>query len=605
MMRSVLAIVIASAAALVEIACNPAPATLTGHPDPPFAGEPPQDAYVFDGEPGIYGGTLVLATPDDPKTFNIVLASDTATADILWLNVFRCPVDYRNAGEKRGYDPGLCTKWEVSPDGKAWTLFLRRGVRWSDGEPFDADDVLFSYRVASDENVGCPAREIFIEGLGPEGEPLMPEAEKIDDYTVRFNLHHPNANFLDAVFNIWLIPRHKWEGAFRTGTFRETMKLTDDPAQLVSLGPFRMKEYVSGQRVVLERNPYFWKVDRKGQRLPYLDRIVFVIAKDFNAVQAKFESGEIDLMPRVRPQDYASVKRLESDSVKIQDIGLSYDAQFLTFNQNLRKNHTTGKPVIEEWKSRLFRDQRFRQAISYAIDRQGLINTVYSARGEPAYSFVSPADVASYSDDIMKYPFDPDRARSMLASLGLKDTNGDGVLEDAEGHQLEIALTTNSSNSQRVDTAAFVAANLRDIGIKAQANPVALGVVVDMVEQNYNYDAVVLGWQVNPPPGLIQTKNVLLSSGAQHYCFPQQRKPSTPWEARIDQLVHEIESSSDPAEYRRKYAEIQRIWSEQLPEINLVYARDAVAYRTRFGNLLPAALPPRATWNAEEIYIRR
>jgi len=583
--------------------------SLSGEPNPPFKGELPQDVYKYSGPPGGYGGTLALAIPDDPKTYNIVLASDTATADVLWLNVFRCPVDYRNAGYKPGdkptYDPGLCTSWDVSADAKQWTFHLRRGVKWSDGEDFNADDLMFSYDVLKDEKVESPSRDIFIEGIGEDGKPIFPDAVKVDDHTVRFDLHQANFNFLDSIFNLWLIPRHKWEGAWRTGSFRETMKLTDGPSSVVSLGPFVVKEFVTGQRVVLERNPYYWKVDSEGHRLPYLDRLVFLIAKDFNTVQAKFEAGEIDLMPRVRPQDYEAVKRLESDSIKLQDIGVSYDTNWLAFNQNLGHNDKTGKPYVEPWKLKLFRDQKFRQAISYAIDREGIANTVYSARGVPIYAFVTPGDPIWFSKDVMTYPYDPGRARQMLADLGLKDTNGDGILEDSEGHPLEITMYVNSSNSQRVDSTAFIARNLRDIGIKATPAPVAFNVTIDMIERRFDFDAVVLGWQTNPPSGLTNTKNILLSSGVQHVCFPKQKKPSSEWEARIDELTYSLESKAELSERQKIYAEIQRIWSEQLPEINIVAAREAVAYRNKFGNLLPSALPPRVLWNSEEIYQKR
>jgi ABC-type transport system substrate-binding protein len=125
------------------------------------------------------------------------------------------------------------------------------------------------------------------------------------------------------------------------------------------------------------------------------------------------------------------------------------------------------------------------------------------------------------------------------------------------------------------------------------------------MEQTFNFDALVLGWGSGVPPGPTNSKNILLSSGSQHACFAKQAKPSTEWEARVDQLVHEIESIPERAVQKQKYAEIQRIWSEQLPEINLVVQQEAVAYRNKFGNVIPSPMSPRATWNIEEIYIRR
>ncbi|MFY9556661.1 MAG: ABC transporter substrate-binding protein [Blastocatellia bacterium] len=604
-MRNIAAVVLLIAMIVAGGCRGNAPGGVTGIANPPFEGDPPQDAYIYTGETGVYGGTLVLSVPDDPKTFNIVRGSDSATADVLWFNVFRCPVDYRNGGNPPDYDPGLCTKWEASADARTWIFHLRRGVRWSDGEPFNADDVMFTYDVILDKNVDTGARDIFIEGKDENDAPIYPEIEKIDDYTVRFKLHRPNGSFLDAIYNLWLIPKHKWEQPWRTGRFSDTMNLSDDPANVVGLGPFRVKEYVSGQRVVLERNPYFWKVDSRGQRLPYLDRLVFVIVKDFNTIQSKFQAGEIDVMPRVRPQDYALVKRMEGPDVKVEDIGVSYDPNWMAFNQNTGSNPKTHKPFVERWKLRLFRDQRFRQAVSYAINREALANTVFSGRGVPIYSFVSPGDAVWYSDDIMKYPYDPDRARQLLAEVGLKDTNGDKFLEDSEGHTVEISIITNSSNSQRVETASFAAKSLQDVGIKASAVPIALGSLVDKMQSTFDFDAMVLGWQINPPPGPPNSKNIILSSGLQHVCFASQEQPSSEWEAQADKLMQEAETSPEQAQRHRAFAQVQRIWSEYLPEINLVAAREAVAYKNKFGNLHPVALPPRATWNCEEIYIKR
>lgn len=604
-MRNIVAAVVMTAMIVAAGCRGGAPNVANGTPNPPFQGDPPQDAYKYTGEPGVYGGAIVLSTPDDPKTFNIILASDTATADVLWFNLFRCPIDYRNGDDPPDFDPGLCTKWEASPDAKTWTFYLRRGVRWSDGESFNADDVIFTYKVLIDKNVLSPAREVFIEGKDENGDAICPEIEKLDDYTVRFKLHNPNGSFLDAVYNLWLIPRHKWEQPWQTGRFTSAMTVAEDPSNIVGLGPFRLKEYVSGQRIVLERNPFYWKLDSRGQRLPYLDRMVFVIAKDFNTIQSKFQAGEIDVMARVRPQDYALVKRMEGPDVKVEDLGITFDTNWIAFNQNNGTNSKSGKPFVERWKQRLFRDQKFRQAVSYAINREGLANTVFSARAVPIYSFVTPGDKMWFSDDVMRYPYDQARAKQLLAEVGLKDLNGDGFLEDSEGHTVEINLVTNASNNQRVETASFLARNLQEVGIKANAVPLAFPALVDKMQSTFDFDALVLGWQPNPPPGPSGTKNIVLSSGLQHVSFASQQQPSTEWEARADKLMQQAETAPNQAERYRLFAQIQRIWSEYLPEINLVAPIEAVAYKTKFGNLHPSVMPPRATWNAEEIYVKK
>src|ERR1044072_9564918 len=147
-------ILIAVMIALVAIsACKPgAQSVATGTPNPPFQGEPPEDAYVFQGEPGVYGGQIVLELKNDPRTFNILLASDENTAFLLQYHVNRWLIDYRNGADPPAFDSGLCKKWEVSTDGKQWTFYLRRGVRWAEDEPFTAADVLFTYDVMRDKN---------------------------------------------------------------------------------------------------------------------------------------------------------------------------------------------------------------------------------------------------------------------------------------------------------------------------------------------------------------------------------------------------------------------------------------------------------------------
>lgn len=582
-------------------ACNGKP-SLTRVPTPPFQGDLPEDAYVYRGQPGLYGGSLVLSQSTDMDTFNPITASGTSSIYILHVHVYRCPVDYRNADKQ--YDPGLCTRWEMSPDGKQWTFHLRRGVRWSDGEPFSADDVLFTYDLLRDPQVDTSLGAAFTEGKDAAGNPIYPKAEKLDDYTVQFNLHNPNVEFLDAMYNLWLVPKHKWENAWRQGKFNEVMTTGSDPKDVVSLGPYVIKEHVSGQRVVLERNPYFWKVDEKGQRLPYLDRIVFVIVPNFDAILAKFQAGEIDAMWRVRAGDFQTVKKLEGPDIVVHDTGVSCDQGLIALNLNNTSNPRSGRPYVAPWKQKIFRNQKFRQAISYAINREGLIDTIFFGRGVPLYSATAPCETQWYSDTAIKYPHDPEKARSLLDEIGLHDTNGDGVREDAEGHRVEIKVTAYSGNDQRLKIASFLGDNLKDVGISVVVDPVPFTVLLERTETTFDFDVVVAAWQSGTPPSPINTKNIILSSAAQHISFPKQKSPSTEWEAELDNLVHKLDASVDQAERKRIYGEINRIWSEQLPEINLLAEKHAVTYKSKFGNIRPSSLFAHLTWNCEEIFIK-
>src|SRR5262249_10148029 len=175
----------------------------------------------------------------------------------------------------------------------------------------------------------------------------------------------------------------------------------------------------------------------------------------------------------------------------------------------------------------------------------------------------------------------------------------------AEGHTIEVNVITNSENSQRVQSAAFIVKNLKEVGIKASSTPMSFGAVNTALQSTFDFDAILLGWRAAVPTGPSNYKNILLSSGLQHVWSPSQPAPSTEWEARIDHLVYQIQESRDEAERKRLYGEIQKLWSEQLPEIDLVAEQEAVAYKTTIGNVHPSPLPPRATWNIEEIYFKR
>src|ERR1051325_5439402 len=155
----------------------------SGTPNPPFAGDPPQDAYVFQGEPGVYGGQLVLDLKNDPASFNIITIIDENSAYLLYYHVFRWLIDFRNGGDPPDFDSGLCTKWESSPDLKQWTFYLRRGVRWSDGEPFSADDVMFAWEATTKGDTSL--RDVFKEGADADGKPIFSALETLDDQTVR------------------------------------------------------------------------------------------------------------------------------------------------------------------------------------------------------------------------------------------------------------------------------------------------------------------------------------------------------------------------------------------------------------------------------------
>jgi peptide/nickel transport system substrate-binding protein len=580
-------------------ACNSrVPARATGKADPPFQGDVPEDAYVDESEPGVYGGQLVIALPSNPKTFNPVTAASTTTLWLVGNVIYKALTDFDNKEQKD--IPSLASSWESTADGLIWTIHIRKGVRWSDGEPFNADDVMFTFQVNFDPKIPAAAADSFAQSDGSH-----PQLEKADDYTVRFHLKEPNSYFIAALNDVFLVPKHKLEGVYKAGALSQALQLNTDPKDVVGLGPYRLVTYTPDQRVVVERNPYYWKVDKKNQRLPYIDRVTFLIVPDNNTWALKMESGEIDMHQYVQP---TSVEQIKQDEKKgnytVQDLGPSLAPTYLAFNREPGKNKD-GRPRVDPIKLKWFSDVKFRQAISYAIDREAMVRTVFGGRGIPAYSFESPANKVWYTDDIPKYPYNPDKAKELLKDIGITDRTGNGMLEDSDGNQIKFNLITNSSNDTRVNAGNSIKDSLAKIGIEVNFQPIDLNAFHTILESTHEFDAAVGNWDAAVPPDPVGAKNVLLSSGSLHVSFAEQKIPATDWERKIDENINLCARTADLAARQKYYWEAMRLWSEYLPEIELCIPEYVVAAKNIFGNFKPAPLRNYTYWNIDELYFTR
>ncbi len=253
-----------------------------------------EDYLEVPGLSGRAGGRLVYSERTEPKTLNPLLASDNVSRDI----IHRLSADlvHINRATLRT-EPALAERCTISPDGLRYTLDLRHGLRFSDGQPFDADDVIFTFKVYLDEKIDSPQRNLWIL----DGRPVR--VRKLDTYRVEFEL--PRANAVgDRIFDsVPILPRHLLEGAYREGKLLEAWGLGTPPGAIAGLGPFRFKQYVPGQRVVLERNPYYWKRDAAGNRLPYLSELDFSLDGGEDMQVLRFEAGESDMVePHRGPQ---------------------------------------------------------------------------------------------------------------------------------------------------------------------------------------------------------------------------------------------------------------------------------------------------------------
>jgi peptide/nickel transport system substrate-binding protein len=553
--------------------------------------QPAEQPMVADNAPGHLGGKIVVALRSEPKTLNPVLAEDASSRDVI-----RCLtaglIDINRATQKT--EPALAKSWSVSPDGKQYTLHLRRGLRFSDGQPLDADDVVFSFDLYLDEKIDSPQRDLLVVG----GKPIA--VTKIDAYTIRFELAQPYAAAERLFDGFAILPRHLLEKPYRAGTFSTSWGVAMSPGEFAGLGPFRLKEYVPGQRIVLDRNPYYWKQDRNGQRLPYVDQVVFLFVTSEDAQAIRFQSGETDLITRFSAENFAMLaKQQAARGYQLEDLGSGLEYNFLFFNLNDLSSKSL--PEIAR-KQPWFQDVRFRQAVSAAIDRDSLVRLVYGGRAAPLWTQVTPGNKLWIDPQIPHPVRSLERSRDLLKSAGFS-WKSDGSLVDSHGIAVEFSILTSSSSEQRVKISTLIQDDLKQVGIDAHVVTLEFHSMVNRLLTSYDYEAAVMGL-VSGDADPTSEMNVWMSNGDTHLWHPNQTRPATPWEAEMDRLMQEQLITLNYAKRRRIYDRVQEIVAEDLPVICLVGPDILVGASNRVHNLQPAVIEPYTLWNIDQLYVR-
>src|ERR1700691_1904883 len=550
-----------------------------------------EDRMIAGGATGHAGGRLVVALRSEPKTLNPALALDEPSRDVI--RCLTADLIHINRGSLKT-EPSLAKSWSVSRDGRQYTLQLRRGVRFSDGQAFNADDVIFSFQVYLDEKVDSSQRDLLVVG----GKPIT--VVKVDDYTVRFELAQPYAAAERLFDSIAILPRHLLQNTYQAGSFSQAWTLSVPPNEFAGLGPFRLKEYVAGQRVVLERNPYYWKADRAGNPLPYLNEVVFLFVPSEDAQVIRFQSADTDVLSRFSAENFALLQKQQGvKGYHLDDLGAGLEYNFLFFNMN--DLSASALPEIAQ-KQAWFQDLRFRQAVSAAIDREGIVRLVYSGRATPIWAQVTPGNKLWLDDKIARPARSPERARQLLQSAGFS-WKSDGALIDARGKPVEFSILTSSSNAQRTKIATIVQDDLSQLGMTVQVVPLEFRAMVDRLLNTHNYEAAVMGL-VSGDADPTSEMNVWLSSGETHLWHPRQEKPATPWESEMDRLMQQQLVTLDYSKRKKLYDRVQEIVADALPVICLVSPNILMGAANRVGNFRPAILVPYALWNIEELYVQ-
>jgi peptide/nickel transport system substrate-binding protein len=515
---------------------------------------------------------LTTATLGDPKTFNPILITDTASSQAVD-DVFESLV--RLNPKTTEVEPLLAERWEYNADGTVCTFHLRKDVRWHDGRPFTARDVVFTYRAVFDDRVPNSSKHV----LSIDGKPIKVEA--IDDHTVRIVLPRPFAPLLNSI-GTSIIPEHILGEALEKGTFAQQWGIDTPPEKLIGTGPFRLTQYVQAQYLRFKRNPNYWMRDEDGAALPYLEERTVLIVPNQDTLYLKFLSGQTDVHSP-RPEEIAELESKSSQlGITVREIGIETGTQFVTFNRNPRHYDRNGRRAPQlAW----FTDQSFLRAIAHAVDKEAIKVNCMNGYGVPAVAEISPENKIFHNPNLTDYEYDLEKARALLNEGGYLDRDGDGVIEDRQGNPLEFSLYTNSGNQVREKMCSILKEDWTKLGMKVNYRPLDFTALVERLDTTYDWDAILIGFTggVEPHNGA----NVLRSSGNLHMWSPNQKSPETEWERSIDELLERGSRELNVEKRRQHYWQIQEILHRELPMIQTVRQRVFVAVRNRVQSYEP------------------
>ncbi len=570
----------------------------------------PVDALVVDFPAGESGANMIETVTGDIATLNPLVNESQAGSVVIGRILDSLITLDTETGE---VIPNLAKSWEISDDKLTYTFYLREGVHWSDGAPFTAEDVVFTWSTffakKTDPETGEPLvnedgspqyRYNSRSSFGQQINGKEPQVEQVDDFTVRFTTPEVYAPFLLFGGGEEILPKHILYEAFEDGTLMDQWSVEtaiNEPWKIVGLNMFVLESYRPGERMVFARNPNYWKVNPAGERLPYVKRVITKIVQDGNSSNVAFAQGLTDF-ESIGPDNVAWVKRGEARfDYTVLDLGPSSSTNFVWFNLNPGKD-AEGEPYVAAYKFKWFSDKRFRQAISYGINREGIIRGVYFNRADILNGYVSPKRKFWYNDDIRKYGYSPDQSKALFEEMGFEYKNGQ--LFDASGNRVTFSLMTNSNNGLRVEMATVFKENMATLGIDVELQFLDFNTIVTKISDAFDYEACMLGLGGGAPDPYAG-KDILMSGGRMHFWNPQQQQPETEWEARIDELMREVGRHTDVEKRKSYFFEVQSILAEEQPFIFLVSPKDYAGYRNRWKNVKPTPLGG-VTWNMESLW---
>jgi len=492
--------------------------------------------------------------------------------------------------------PNLATSWEWSEDGKTLTMHLIEGAKWSDGVPFTADDVLFTYYdCILDPHV--PSWQ-SASTWTMDGE--VTKLEKIDDYTIRFHFGIPFPiyifNYMDYL-DFSVAPKHvlqKFHPKYNPDATYESFIRCLPPEDLppVVLGPWVPVKYEPERILVMRRNPYYWQVDEAGKQLPYLDEIIFEKGRSGVTRTLNMIGGTCDHTNLETPGVFSFVLEQAQKPDSHFRVGFGpYNTDFhLNLNFALHKGVKTNR---DKAMRKLFRNLKFRQALSYAIDRKGI------AMATMPGPLVAPhpggfVDGCMYYDPdaVVSYPYDPEKSKALLAELGFKDTDGDGIVNWPEGtllagQNLTIVVVIHEDQTACVHAGEALVPLLREVGIKLNLK-VVKSPVGNAMEDAAEFEAhltrgeseVLVPFAVLTALGPITTE-----TPEWHQAGPGGERELLPFEVRIRDLLNQLRTETSASRRKEMFSEIQHLWTKNLYTIGIYKMRQGWGIAKRFKNI--------------------
>src|SRR5256886_898381 len=517
------------------------------------------------------GGELRFALQSDPKSFNPLLVEDEPSSYIRYLTG---GVLIRLDRATQAYDPELAKSWKIGDGGKRITFQLREGISFSDGTPFTAEDVAATMRALMDPNLHSSTGDDFRSGNG------QVKTEVRGKYTVSILFPQPIAG-MERLFDRVAIMPARIAG------------LTNSPdVTKAVLGPFVIAEQHPGSYILLKRNPHYWKRDKSGKQLPYLDSIRLNIQQNHEAELLNFRRGDVQLIQNMLPDLFDRLKQ-ENASVA-RDLGPSLESEQMWFNQAQRA-------PLPDYKKAWFRSRNFRRAISSAINRPDLARIVLRGHAQPGIGPITPANKFWFNQKLHAHPYDQKTALDLLKQDGF---HLDGqTLKDKDGHPVVFSLITNAGNKSRERMGTLIQQDLSQIGIKLNFVPLDFPSIIERITKSLDYEACLLGiTNVDLDPNV--QMNVWLSSGDNHQWNPGQKTPETAWEAEIDRLMRQQASALDAKKRKAAFDRVQEIVWEEAPFLYLVGKDALVAVSASVHNRHPVVLQPQTFWNAEYLSVK-